>query len=179
MTRINNPAATLSTLITRGAVLRNALETTMYQRILLAVDGSHASYLALHQAIVVSKATGAEVEALFVADSSDITFDMVGADSIAYANQVVNYGRDTLAEVSKKLDAAGVKHSTKLLEKSIAPGQISATIVAEANETAADLIVLGTHGRRGLKHLVLGSVAEGVVRKTNKPVLMVRSEVEE
>ncbi|MHA6853654.1 universal stress protein, partial [Ralstonia pseudosolanacearum] len=36
----------------------------MYQRILLAVDGSHASYLALHQAIVVSKATGAEVEAL-------------------------------------------------------------------------------------------------------------------
>jgi len=143
----------------------------MYQRILLAIDGSHA--------IVVSKATGAEVEALFVADSSDITFDMVGVDSIAYANQVVGYGRDTLAEVSKKLDAAGVKHSTKLLENSIAPGQISATIVGEANETGADLIVLGTHGRRGLKHLVLGSVAEGVVRKTNKPVLMVRSEVDE
>ncbi|CAJ0793487.1 Nucleotide-binding universal stress protein, UspA family [Ralstonia mannitolilytica] len=151
----------------------------MYQRILLAIDGSHASYLALHQAIEVSKATGAEVEALFVADCSDVTFDMVGTDSIAYARQVVEYGRDTLAEVAKRLDAAGVKYSIKLLEKSIAPGQISATIVAEANETATDLIVLGTHGRRGLKHLVLGSVAEGVVRKTNKPVLMVRSEVEE
>lgn len=150
----------------------------MYQRILLAVDGSHASYLALHQAIEVSKATGAEVEALFVADCSDVTFDMVGTDSIAYATQVVEYGRDTLAEVGKRLDAAGVKYSIKLLE-TIAPGQISATIVAEANETATDLIVLGTHGRRGLKHLVLGSVAEGVVRKTNKPVLMVRSEVEE
>jgi len=85
---------------------------------------------------------------------------------------------EKLAEVSKKLDEAGVKHSTKLLEKSIVPGQISAAIVAEANETGADLIVLGTHGRRGLKHLVLGSVVEGVVRKTNKPVLMVRSEVD-
>jgi len=151
----------------------------MYQRILLAIDGSHGAYLALHQAIVISKATGAEVEALFVADSSDATFDMVGTDSIAYAKQVVEFGRDTLADVAKRLDAAGVMHSTKLLEKFVAPGQISATIVAEANETGADLIVLGTHGRRGLKHLVLGSVAEGVVRKTNKPVLMVRSEVEE
>ncbi|MHA6853701.1 universal stress protein, partial [Ralstonia pseudosolanacearum] len=125
------------------------------------------------------KATGAEVEALFVADSSDVTFDVVGADSIAYAKQVVEFGRNTLAEVATKLEAAGIKHSTKLLEKSIVPGQISATIVAEANETDTDLIVLGTHGRRGLKHLVLGSVAEGVVRKSNKPVLMVRSDVEE
>ncbi|KHK58301.1 universal stress protein UspA [Ralstonia sp. A12] len=148
----------------------------MYQRILLAIDGSHASLLALHHAIVVGKATGAEVEALFVADSTDVTFDMVGTDTIAYAKQVVEYGRDTLANAATKLETAGIKHSTKLLEKSIAPGQISSTIVAEANETGADLIVLGTHGRRGLSHLVLGSVAEDVVRKTNKPVLMVRSE---
>jgi len=151
----------------------------MYQRILLATDGSHASCLALHQAIVVAQATGAELEALFVADSTDAIFDMVGGDAIAYANQVVEYGHKTLAETAAKLQAAGIKHSTKLMERAVAPGQISATIVAEANETGADLIVLGTHGRRGLKHLVLGSVAEGVVRKTNKPVLMVRSEVEE
>lgn len=64
------------------------------------------------------------------------------------------------------------------MEKPVSPGQISATIVEEANESNADLIVLGTHGRRGLKHLVMGSVAEGVVHKTNKPVLMVRSETE-
>ncbi len=151
----------------------------MYQRILLAIDGSHASLLALHQAIVVGKATGAEVEALFVADSSDLTFDMVGCDSVAYAKRVLEVGRETLASAATKLGAAGVKHSTKLLERGIAPGQISATIVAEANENGADLIVLGTHGRSGLSHLVLGSVAEGVVRKTNKPVLMVRSEAEE
>ncbi|WP_296225629.1 universal stress protein [Ralstonia sp. UBA689] len=151
----------------------------MYHKILLAIDGSHASNLALHQAIVVGKATGAEVEALFVADSTDAALDMTGFDSIDYAQRVIECGRDTLADAATKLQAAGVAHSTKLLEKAVAPGQISSTIVAEANETGADLIVLGTHGRRGLKHLVMGSVAEGVVRKTNKPVLMVRSEVEE
>lgn len=69
-----------------------------------------------------------------------------------------------------------MRHTTKLLEKPVSPGRISLTIVEEANQTSTDLIVLGTHGRRGLKHLVMGSVAEGVVRKTNKPVLMVRSE---
>ncbi|MGC5887686.1 universal stress protein [Ralstonia pseudosolanacearum] len=151
----------------------------MYQRILLAIDGSHASSLALHQAIVVGKATGAEVEALFVADSTDAAIDMVGCDSIAYAQRIVEIGRRTLADAAIKLQTAGVKHTTKLLERAVAPGQISSTIVAEANETGTDLIVLGTHGRHGLKHLVMGSVAEGVVRKTNKPVLMVRSEVEE
>jgi nucleotide-binding universal stress UspA family protein len=151
----------------------------MYQRILLAIDGSHASHLALHQATIVAKATGAEVQALFVADTSDAALDMVGFDAIAYTERVIEYGRDTLADVDAKLEAAGVKHSTKLLEKAVAPGQISSTIVNEANETGADLIVMGTHGRRGIKHMVMGSVAEGVVRKTNKPVLMVRSEVEE
>ena len=151
----------------------------MYQRILLAIDGSHASRLALHQAIVVGKATGAEVEALFVADTSDAAIDMVGFDAITYAERVEAYGRDTLSDAAAKLEAAGIKHTTKLLERAVAAGQISATIVSEANESGADLIVLGTHGRRGLKHLVMGSVAEGVVRKTNKPVLMVRSEVEE
>ena len=75
----------------------------MYQRILLAIDGSHASLLALHQAIVVGKATGAEVEALFVADSSDLTFDMVGCDSVAYAKRVLEVGRETLASAATEV----------------------------------------------------------------------------
>ncbi|AXV76740.1 MULTISPECIES: universal stress protein [Ralstonia solanacearum species complex] len=150
----------------------------MYQRILLAVDGSHASELALHQAILVGKASGAEVEALFVADNTDAFFDPIGYDALGAEARVLEYGRETLAQAAAKLESAGVRHTTKLMEKPVSPGQISATIVEEANESNADLIVLGTHGRRGLKHLVMGSVAEGVVHKTNKPVLMVRSETE-
>ncbi|MDB0568561.1 universal stress protein [Ralstonia solanacearum] len=148
----------------------------MYQRILLAVDGSHASELALHQAILVAKASGAEVQALFVADTTDALFAPIGYDALRAEERVLEYGRKTLAQAAARLERAGVRHTTKLLEKPVSPGRISQTIVEEANQTSADLIVLGTHGRQGLKHLVMGSVAEGVVRKTNKPVLMVRSE---
>jgi nucleotide-binding universal stress UspA family protein len=150
----------------------------MYQRILLAVDGSHASELALHQAILVGQASGAEVEALFVADNTDAFFDTVGFDALGITERILEFGQETLAQAAAKLQAAGIRHTTTLLEKPVSLGQISSTIVAHANETNADLIVLGTHGRRGLKHLVMGSVAEGVVHKTNKPVLMVRSEAE-
>ncbi|CCF95753.1 universal stress protein [Ralstonia solanacearum] len=150
----------------------------MYQRILLAIDGSHASQLALEQTAMIGQATGAEVEALFVADDTDAFFDPVGYDAAALAERILEYGRETLAQAAARLQAAGVHHTTKLLEKPVSPGKISATIVAEADTSGADLIVLGTHGRRGLKHMVMGSVAEGVVHKTNKPVLMVRSEAE-
>ncbi|MCY1219013.1 hypothetical protein D3C86_1974000 [compost metagenome] len=66
----------------------------------------------------------------------------------------------------------------KLDEKPVAPGRISLTIVTEADAWNADLIVLGTHGRRGVRRLLMGSVSEGVLAKTSKPVLLVRSEVE-
>lgn len=61
----------------------------------------------------------------------------------------------------------------------MSPGKIADTIVAEADARNADLIVLGTHGRRGVRRLVMGSVAEGVIRQSNKPVLLVRSEKED
>ncbi|NKA59999.1 universal stress protein [Ralstonia solanacearum] len=148
----------------------------MYERILLAVDGSHASELALYQAILVSKVSGAEVEALFVVDSTDAFFTPIGYDARGAEARIREYGRETLAHAAAKLESAGVRHTTKLMEKPSSLGQVSSTIVEEANVSNADLIVLSTHGRRGLRHLVMGSVAESVVHKTNKPVLMVRSE---
>lgn len=79
----------------------------MYQRILLAVDGSHASELALHQAILVGKASGAEVEALFVADNTDAFFDPIGYDALGAEARVLEYGRETLAQAAAKLESAG------------------------------------------------------------------------
>lgn len=169
----------LSTSIIRGAQLYNALGATMYQRILLVVGDGHMSYLALYQTVVVSKATSAEVETLLAVDSSDIAFNMTGSNSIAYTKQVTNHGRDMSTEVSKRLDAVDIKYSAKLFENSTALGQISATIVVRTNEAVADLTVLDIRGRCGLKHLVLSSIAKGMVRKINESVLMVRSEVEE
>ncbi len=150
----------------------------MYQRILLAVDGSQSSDLALSQATIVAKATGAEVKALFVADDSDAFFDVAYLDAKALMEGIRSFGRKVLAETAGKLEAAGVTHTTQLVEKPVAPGQISSTIVAQADAWSADLIVLGTHGRRGVRRLLMGSVSEGVVGKTNRPVLLIRSEVE-
>jgi nucleotide-binding universal stress UspA family protein len=92
---------------------------------------------------------------------------------------ILAVGRDALAAAATRLSDAGIPHTTKILEKPVSPGQISTTIVEEADRWDADLIVLGTHGRRGFRRLIMGSVSEGVVHKSNKPVLMVRSEIQE
>lgn len=151
----------------------------MYQKILLAVDGSRSSELALSQAITVAKATGSEVKVLFVADDSDILFSVGSYDPDKLMEGILAVGRDALAAAATRLEEAGVPHTTKVLETPVSPGQVSATIVEEADRWDADLIVVGTHGRRGFRRLVMGSVAEGVVHKSNKPVLMVRSEIPE
>jgi nucleotide-binding universal stress UspA family protein len=151
----------------------------MYQRILIAVDGSHSSDLALSQAITVAKATGAEVRAVFVADDSDLFFEVSHIDNESLMKSIASYGNGVLVATSNRLSEAGIRCSTRLLEKPISPGKISATIVAEADAWPADLIVLGTHGRRGVRRLVMGSVSEGVVRKTHRPVLLIRSEMED
>ncbi|WP_020204353.1 universal stress protein [Cupriavidus sp. WS] len=150
----------------------------MYQKILLAVDGSHSSDLAISQAIIIAKATGSEVEALFVVDDSDAFFPGGGYDPIQLTESILALGREALATAGKRLTEAGVRHTTTLLEKPVSPGQISGTIVTQAERGNADLIVLGTHGRRGLRRLVMGSVSEGVLQKSHKPVLLVRSETE-
>jgi len=147
----------------------------MYQRILVAVDGSKSSDLAIEQAITLSKATGADVKALFVADDSDLFFDISYMDPSVLMNEIRTYGEKSLAAAAERFRAAGVLNATlHLVERPTSPGQISDTIVAEAERWKADLIVLGTHGRRGMRRMVMGSVSEGVVSKTELPVLLIR-----
>ncbi|WP_454720826.1 MULTISPECIES: universal stress protein [Cupriavidus] len=151
----------------------------MYDKILLAVDGSRSSDLALSQAILFAKAAGSEVRAVFVADDADV-FYFAGTTYPSWLmDSIRTLGEETLAAADKRLTEAGVRHSTKLIENPVSPGLIAETIVGEAGAWGADLIVLGTHGRRGVKRLVMGSVAEGVVRESSKPVLLIRSEIKE
>lgn len=87
-------------------------------------------------------------------------------------------GREILAATVDRFKAAGILCVTQMLERTNSPGLIADTIVAEADKWKADLIVLGTHGRRGIRRLVMGSVSEGVIRRTTLPVLLARSETE-
>ncbi|MGO4331776.1 universal stress protein [Cupriavidus sp. 2TAF22] len=151
----------------------------MYRKILLGVDGSRSSDLAVSQAIILAKATGSEVRALFVVDDSDVFYLAENSYPSWLMESILAMGHKCLETVANRLTEAGVPHSTKILEKPVAQGRISESIVREADYWGADLIVLGTHGRRGIKRLVMGSVSQGVVCESNKPVLLIRSELEE
>ncbi|WP_454763893.1 universal stress protein [Cupriavidus campinensis] len=151
----------------------------MYERILLAVDGSTSSDLATTQARQVAKAMNAEIKAIFVVDDSDMFFETSYIDPNDVLRGIMSVGQRTLAIVAQSMSDAGVRCMTELIEKPISPGKISSTIVAQADAWNADLIVMGTHGRRGMRRLIMGSVSEGVIAKTNKPVLLVRTELED
>uniref|UniRef100_UPI003F498F29 universal stress protein n=1 Tax=Cupriavidus yeoncheonensis TaxID=1462994 RepID=UPI003F498F29 len=150
----------------------------MYQRILVAVDGSRSSALAVDQAIILARASGADVKALFVVDDSDLFFDMRYRDSTDLLKQVMTHGQEILVRTVDRFQAAGILCVTGLIERTNSRGLIADTIAAEADKWRADLIVLGTHGRRGIRRLVMGSVSAGVVRRTRLPVLLARSEAE-
>ena len=81
-------------------------------------------------------------------------------------------GEKMLAQAQTKLQQAGVAVESKLLETH--GERVANIITAEAKNSNADLIMIGTHGRSGFSHMLLGSVAEGVVRTTHIPVLLIR-----
>ncbi|AGW90065.1 MULTISPECIES: universal stress protein [Cupriavidus] len=150
----------------------------MYKRILLAVDGSRSSDLALSQAIAIGRATNAEVKVLYVVDDSDIYFEAGYFDPHELVNKLVSHGRKALDATTAHLSEAGIRCNAQLDEKPVAPGRISSTIVNEANTRNADMIAFWTHGRRGVRRVLMGSVSEGVLAQTIRPVLLVRSEIE-
>jgi nucleotide-binding universal stress UspA family protein len=77
-----------------------------------------------------------------------------------------------LAKACAKVEKAGVPY--KAISVETVEGGVASLILAQARKSKADVIVMGTHGRRGLSRMVMGSDAEGVVREANVPVLLVR-----
>ncbi|NYE22491.1 universal stress protein [Pigmentiphaga litoralis] len=148
----------------------------MYRRIMLAVDGSTPAALALKEAIKLGKALSCEVHLVHVIDDAGAADD-VGYFAPAAANQkLLDAGRDYLQRAAAELATAGVAHSERLIEEPFAPGGIAITIDQAAREASVDIIVMGTHGRRGVRRLLMGSVAEGVLRLSRVPVLLVQGE---
>jgi nucleotide-binding universal stress UspA family protein len=123
----------------------------VYQRIVVAVDETDASMRAVREAVALARHAGGEV--LFV---------HVGA---------FPGSEEALARAAGIAQRHGVKQTTARVA---ADGGVGPTIVREAERWGADLIVAGTHGREGVKRLLLGSVAEAVARAAEVPVLLVR-----
>lgn len=146
----------------------------MYKRILVAVDGSDTSNLALKEAIKLAKDQRAALRLIHVVDETP-AYTMVDVPySIDdYQKAMREAGRKELATCAAKAKAARVKFDTKFVVIDTLAQRICDVINKEAKRWPADLIVIGTHGRRGFNHLFLGSVAEGVIRLALKPILVI------
>jgi nucleotide-binding universal stress UspA family protein len=148
----------------------------MYRRILVAVDDSDTSGLALRHAIALAKAPGARLRLVHVVD--ELAAKLPPTRTLQDFWRAAREAGVRLLDSGQALAAkAGIDAETKLLEIRTLGAlvrRVPAAIVAESERWRADLVVIGTHGRRGLRKLVLGSVADGVVRTCGCPVLLVR-----
>ena len=149
----------------------------MFTKLLVPIDGSRTSLLALTQASSLSKLTGASIELLHVVNALEYSNGFESPR--AYIEKVRPYflkvGNTLLDRSRSQLEAQGVIVTTVLLE---ADGKrVSELIADHATTSLADLIILGTHGRRGVQHLLLGSDAEQVARIAPVPVMLVRDTI--
>jgi nucleotide-binding universal stress UspA family protein len=139
----------------------------MYKRILVPLDGSEASAATLKEALKFAKEQGARVCLTHVYERIK---HVVTEGVIDLTPALRRQGEQLLAEALRQARKAGVKATAAL----VAAGsrRIPAAIVEQAVAEGADLIAMGTHGRKGFERLMLGSVAEGVARRATVPVLL-------
>ena len=146
----------------------------MYQRILVPINGSPTSERALQEAIKLAAGKGL-LRLLFVLEE----ILPIGAEVFEYTNIAALRetaritAEETLAQAADKVRKSGAAAETILLQE-LGQGIVD-VIINESLDWFADLIVIGTHGRTGLTRLLLGSVAEGVVREASMPVLLIRA----
>jgi nucleotide-binding universal stress UspA family protein len=146
----------------------------MYQRILVAMDGSAPATRALDEAIKLAREQRAKLRIVHVVVEGLVVSPGVPSANLGETQESLRAdGQSLLEAASSRARSAGVDADTVLLEEMISrPGR---GIIEQAKEWRADLIVCGTHGRRGIERLVLGSDSEYVVRHASIPVLLLRS----
>lgn len=147
----------------------------MYRRILAPVDGSAVSTLGLHHAVALAKSQGAHLRVLNVLDARLVAPTLTGYSEADVRKILAGVGRTGPAALRSAAAFAakrGVKPDIALLQG--AGRLVSDVILEDANRWGADLIVMGTHGRRGLDRLLMGSDAQRVLGEASVPVLLVR-----
>ncbi|MFO1223814.1 MAG: universal stress protein [Burkholderiaceae bacterium] len=148
----------------------------MYERILVPVDGSAASDRGLDEALALAARLGSKIRLLHVIDEASIGLAAGYAVDIGPMTTALRKGGEqVLAQAKARAGKRGVDAETALSDTFTA--RVCDVVVREALEWKADLIVIGTHGRRGASRLLLGSDAEQVLRLAPVPVLLVRDAV--
>jgi nucleotide-binding universal stress UspA family protein len=147
----------------------------MYSKILVPVDGSDTSTAGLNEAVRLAKILGSQLCLMHIVN--EFVFDYTyapGQFSEDVFEAMRKGGKEILADAEKLVLAQGIR-PTCVMAESI--GGVAADLILEqAKEWHADLIVMGTHGRRGIFRLAMGSDAEQVVRAATIPVMLIRGQ---
>lgn len=146
----------------------------MYTKILVAVDESDTSRHALRQAVELAGRLSATLRMIHVVDMSWLPIGPeVAIDTGALSAARRGVGEKALALARDAAREAGFEAEAGLIETETPIQHVAEVLAREAARWGADLVVMGTHGRRGFQHLMLGSVAEKMVRLSSLPVLLV------
>jgi len=143
----------------------------MFEKILVATDGSEHGYRAARVALELGKISGGKVTAIYVADTvktSHLPDDML---LFSIRELLLKEGREALKQVESLAQEKGVAFESLVVE-----GNPGSEIIRSAEASGMDIIILGAVGRTGLDKFLLGSVAEKVVRNSKIPVLTVPRE---
>lgn len=142
----------------------------MYTSILMPTDGSSCSKHAIQEALALAQQIGARVTFIYVLER-ELPALLLGPETLPYYAELVRdleeVGRNALAEAASLADGVGIAHQETLVE-----GHPVDAILQLSQQH--DLVVMGSHGRGVLDQLLLGSVAAGVLHRSQKPVLVVR-----
>ena len=147
----------------------------MYKKIFVPIDGSPTSNRGLDEAIKLAKEQGAALQLFHLVNELVAVSSIDGA--AMYTGDLIEMLRADGKKILAKAEARAIKKGVtpeSVIKESLG-GTAADAIVKQAKKWRADLIVLGTHGRRGIKRLVMGSDAEEVIRSAPVPVLLVRS----
>ena len=144
----------------------------MYKSILVPLDGSETSEDGLQQAIGIARGAQATLHLLHVIDSFPVMFEMSSQANFETMKQSLRNWSEAMLETARR-KAAEQGVNAQVILRELVTGRVSDSIVQVAHDAACDLIVMGTHGRRGLRRMMLGSDAESVVRLCHIPVLLV------
>ncbi|HEY9026339.1 MAG TPA: universal stress protein [Burkholderiaceae bacterium] len=146
----------------------------MYSKILVPVDGSEPSQCGLREAIGIAKDNQSTLLLLHVIVQMPLTLGYPGvADYGQVWDMLDRAGREIVERAAREAAAAGVAHVTRVIDGGVGP--VCDVVVDVARSEKCELIVMGTHGRRGMKRLALGSDAELIVRHSPVPVLLVKA----
>ncbi|WP_456471829.1 universal stress protein [Methanocaldococcus sp.] len=143
----------------------------MYKRIVVPTDGSEVSMEAVNHAIHIAKKLNSEIYAIYVVDISPF----VGLPMEGSWEMITEVLREEGEEILKKVKELGEKEGVEIKTKML-DGIPAEEIVRFAKEKNADLIVMGTTGKTGLERILLGSVAERVIKTSPCPVLVVKKQ---